>query len=330
MSAATKEVFARVRRMIPPMLEKFHKGQLGRVAVIGGSEDYTGAPYFSAMASARLGCDMSHVICTPTAAAVIKTYSPNLMVHPLMRSSSGTPGTQDEDPAPIADSIIALLPRLHVLVIGPGLGRDPLMHAVCARVIRAARERGMPLVLDADALLLVASQPELVRGYGLAVLTPNVVEFARLSKALGVGEGEGVEALARELGGVMVLQKGRVDRLSDGREGGTTWTVDVEGGLKRSGGQGDTLTGSVATFLAWRKAYLEGLWDEEGEGGRLGEEETVALAVFGGSAVTRECSRLAFAKHGRSLQASDLTGEVHTAFMTLFGEVDGGNPGGKL
>ena len=44
--------------MIPPMLEKFHKGQLGRVAVIGGSEDYTGAPYFSAMASARLGCDM--------------------------------------------------------------------------------------------------------------------------------------------------------------------------------------------------------------------------------------------------------------------------------
>jgi NAD(P)H-hydrate repair Nnr-like enzyme with NAD(P)H-hydrate dehydratase domain len=39
----------------------FHQqlqGQLGRVAVIGGSEDYTGAPYFSAMASAKLGCDM--------------------------------------------------------------------------------------------------------------------------------------------------------------------------------------------------------------------------------------------------------------------------------
>lgn len=61
--------------MVPPMLESFHKGaislysyksemlryfpgQLGRVAVIGGSEDYTGAPYFSAMASAKLGCDM--------------------------------------------------------------------------------------------------------------------------------------------------------------------------------------------------------------------------------------------------------------------------------
>lgn len=40
-------------------------GQLGRVGVIGGSEDYTGAPYFSAMASARLGCDMVGVIPVP-------------------------------------------------------------------------------------------------------------------------------------------------------------------------------------------------------------------------------------------------------------------------
>lgn len=34
----------------------------------------------------------------------------------------------------------------------------------------------------------------------------------------------------------------------------------------------------------------------------------------------QECSRLAFAKHGRSLQASDLTEQVHIAFMNLFGE----------
>ncbi|KAI4279879.1 MAG: hypothetical protein L6R35_006009 [Caloplaca aegaea] len=58
MSPATKELLKKVRMMVPPMLEKFHKGMLGRVAVIGGSENYTGAPYFSAMASARLGADL--------------------------------------------------------------------------------------------------------------------------------------------------------------------------------------------------------------------------------------------------------------------------------
>ncbi|CCE35352.1 uncharacterized protein CPUR_03340 [Claviceps purpurea 20.1] len=325
MSATTREILGRVRRMIPPMLDKFHKGQLGRVAVIGGSQDYTGAPYFSAMASARLGCDMSHVICTPAAAAVIKTYSPNLMVHPLMRQTPSGDEAKAPSPDDVSAPIIEMLPRLHVLVIGPGLGRDPLMQDTVSRVIQAAREKKILMVLDADALQLVQKRPELVKGYREAILTPNVVEFGRLWDALGLAEKnvepktERVEIMARALGGVTVIQKGGRDVISDGE---TTLVNDLEGGKKRSGGQGDTLTGSVATFLAWRKAYLDGLWDVGGEE-KLEESELVRLAAFGGSAITRECSRRAFLARGRSLQASDLTDEVHGAFLALFGEVDG-------
>ncbi|CAI6095538.1 unnamed protein product [Clonostachys chloroleuca] len=330
MSNATKAILGKVHRMIPPMLEKFHKGQLGRVAVLGGSEDYTGAPYFSAMASARLGCDMSHVICTPGAAAVIKTYSPNLMVHPLMRqspptaSSSEGPRDPETDPNHVACRIVDMMPRLHVLVIGPGLGRDPLMQDTVALVIQAARSKNLPLVLDADALLVVQKDPGLVSGYTQAILTPNVVEFKRLCDALGVdvtgqeGETAKVEALAKALQGVTIIEKGASDFISDGKN---TIKNDMEGGKKRSGGQGDTLTGSVATFLAWRKAYLDELWDTGSE--KLSESEMIQLAAFGGSAITRESSRLAFSKRGRSLQASDLTDEVHSAFMNLFGEIDG-------
>ncbi|KAI0548341.1 H-hydrate dehydratase [Xylaria curta] len=334
MSSTTKGVLNKVRQLVPPMLEKFHKGQLGRVAVIGGSEDYTGAPYFSAMASARLGCDMSHIICTPGAGAVIKTYSPNLMVHPLMRQSpspaqaSSTP-VADKDVEQVSGRIIEMLPRLHVLVIGPGLGRDPLMQDTCARVLAAARERKMPVVLDADALAIVIKSPELVMGWREVVLTPNVVEFGRLWKGVfpdgekqGGAEGDKdaksesaqVEALSKALGGVTIIQKGGKDFISNGE---TTLVVDLAGGLKRSGGQGDTLTGSIATLLAWRKAYLDGLWDH---GGQLKEAETLSLAAFGGAAITRECSRLAFEKHGRSLQASDLTDQVHIAFQNILGE----------
>ncbi|KAI0843094.1 Ribokinase-like protein [Hypoxylon sp. FL0890] len=329
MSPATREILGKVRQMVPPMLEKFHKGQLGRVAVIGGSEDYTGAPYFSAMASARLGCDMSHVICTPGAAAVIKTYSPNLMVHPLMRqspphASSGSSLTADTDPEQVSSRIIDMLSRLHVLVVGPGLGRDPLMHETCAKVLAAAREHKMPVVLDADALALVLKAPELVHGWREVVLTPNVVEFGRLWKGIkrdsqeeagsGADSPDKVEALSKALGGVTIVQKGGTDFISNGD---TTLMVDLKGGYKRSGGQGDTLTGSIATMLAWRKAYLDKIWDHDG---KLSEEETLGLAAFGGAAITRECSRLAFEKKGRSLQASDLTEEVHTAFLNLIGE----------
>ncbi|EPE06360.1 hypothetical protein F503_02488 [Ophiostoma piceae UAMH 11346] len=325
---SSQQILARVRQMVPPMLSKFHKGQLGRICVIGGSEDYTGAPYFSAMASARLGCDMSHVICTPAAAAVIKTYSPNLMVHPLMRQAKG-----GEDIAAAADEVsrrvIEMLPRLHVLVIGPGLGRDPLMQATVAHVVAAARKANLPLVLDADALQIVQKQPELVSGYGLAVLTPNVVEFKRLEDALVQDvidhshDQRTARALrlSRALGGVTIVQKGAEDVIaSAASDGASVFVSDHEGGLKRSGGQGDTLTGAIATFLGWRKAYLDGLWEVEEKEGKLGEQELVLLAAYGGSAITRECSRLAFAKRGRSLQASDLTEEVHVAFTNLIGD----------
>ncbi|KAK2624549.1 hypothetical protein QTJ16_006499 [Diplocarpon rosae] len=319
MSPNTTDILMKVRKMVPPMLQKFHKGQMGRIAVIGGSEDYTGAPYFSAMASARLGADMSHVICEPQAGQVIKTYSPNLMVHPLMCQS--THAGDSDSASSIAQGVIDMLPRLHVLVIGPGLGRDQLMQDTCAKILKAARENNMPFVLDADGLNLAQTRPELVQGYRECILTPNVVEFGRLCKskgidAAGLDAGSGAEKLSRAFGGVTIVQKGAKDYISNGEQ---TFVSDLEGGLKRSGGQGDTLTGSVATFLGWRKAYLDKLWDHEGD---LDAAELLALAAFGGSAITRESSRLAFAKKGRSLQASDLTDEVYTAFTRLF-EGDG-------
>lgn len=318
-SSPTRELLHQTKKLIPPLLEHFHKGQLGRVAVLGGSEDYTGAPFFSANASALLGADMSHVICEPHAAAVIKTYSPNLMVHPYMRQGEGT-----GDAAPVIARVAALLGRLHALVVGPGLGRDTLMQESARGVIVEARQRGLPVVIDADALLIVQRAPETVRGYTSAVLTPNVVEFARLCKALGVdAEGEGVDKegvcakLAETLGGVTVVQKGQRDLISNGKQ---TLVCDVPGGLKRSGGQGDTLTGTLATFLAWKKAYQDRLWDHDNS---LSESELLALSAFGAAAITRTCSRRAFEKKGRALQALDLSIEVPAAFQELFGGDDG-------
>lgn len=105
---------------------------------------------------------------------------------------------------------------------------------------------------------------ETVRGYAGAVLTPNAAEFARLCKVMDVGGGATADRallgqqLARELGGVTVVQKGAKDYISNARQ---TIVCDVPGGLKRSGGQGDTLTGCLATFLGWKRAYQGRLWE---------------------------------------------------------------------
>lgn len=259
------------------------------------------------------------------------------MVHPLMRQSqpqSTTPTSPTPSASEIADTVIDMLPRLHSLVVGPGLGRDPLMQETCALVLAEARKRNIPFVLDADALALAQTNPDLIRGYPECILTPNVVEFGRLAKALGIDDEAGTQApeendtnnrcakLSRALGGVLVLQKGRVDILSNGRR---TVTCDLPGGRKRCGGQGDTLTGSLATFLAWRKAYLDRIWEVPAP--TMNAEELLMVAAYGGAAITRECSRQAFEKLGRSVQASDLTDVVAVAFRTLVGDVDGDGSG---
>ena len=126
----------------------------------------------------------------------------------------------------------------------------------------------MYVVLDADALRMVGQALESVRGYRRAVLTPNVVEFARLCEQVGVTRAEEV---SRRLGGVVVLQKGATDVIAcdtrgeeaDGIQEGEedvveVVEVDVPGGLKRCGGQGDVLSGCVGTMLAWGKCYEDG------------------------------------------------------------------------
>ncbi|KAI3004315.1 hypothetical protein CBS147346_5001 [Aspergillus niger] len=354
-STSSKVLLKKARNLVPPMLEKFHKGQQGRVAVIGGSIDYTGAPYFSSMASARLGCDMSHVICDKSAAVIIKTYSPNLMVHPILPSSDSVKNPESIDAPSLASPIISMLSRLHCLVIGPGLGRDGVTLKVVTEVMKEARSQSIPFVLDADGLLLVTENPDLVKGYKECILTPNVNEFSRLAKALGIDvpsqaqigsksgggdktseETRACEQLSQALGGVTIIQKGPHDIISNGV---TSIVSDIQGGLKRSGGQGDTLTGSLGTLLAWRAAYHNGLWDSgeqdnkkeaetkqevqaelESEDKRMSPATTLLLAAFAGSSITRECSRRAFLAKGRSMQASDLTDEVHESFLHLIGE----------
>src|ERR1700712_4811915 len=102
------------------------------------------------------------------------------MVHPYMRQSKNMSSTDSLDT--VSSEVISMLSRLHVVVIGPGLGRDKVMQDTCARVIQEARKQNIPFVLDADGLFLAQTRPELVDGYTECILTPNVVEFGRLAK----------------------------------------------------------------------------------------------------------------------------------------------------
>ncbi|KAF3674520.1 ATP-dependent (S)-NAD(P)H-hydrate dehydratase [Capsicum annuum] len=116
------------RSILPGLESSKHKGQAGKIAVVGGCREYTGAPYFSAISALKIGADLSHVFCTKDAAPVIKSYSPELIVHPILEESYSI---RDEDKSSISAKVIAevekWMERFDCLVVGPGLGRDPFL-----------------------------------------------------------------------------------------------------------------------------------------------------------------------------------------------------------
>jgi len=305
---ASRPIIEQIKQIIPPLSSKLHKGQAGRIGIVGGSLEYTGAPFFSAISAFRLGVDLSHVICDPSAGYVIKSYSPDLIVHPIL-----SPNSSPED---LKEQLTSLLSRLHVLVIGPGLGRDEYMQNYAKLIMKLAREREMYVVIDADGLYMVQNDPDLVRGYNRVVLTPNVVEFGRLCDTMKVPKdspkGEVAGLLARSLGNVTILQKGPSDIISTGEE---TEVVDEPGGLKRAGGQGDILSGLVGCFLAWGKAYSESPKSDSD----VPQHRIPLLASVAGSTLTRTAAHIAFGKLGRGMLTSDMIGEIGPAYEKHFG-----------
>ncbi|CAI9118576.1 OLC1v1020163C1 [Oldenlandia corymbosa var. corymbosa] len=290
----------RILRSITPTLDPSrHKGQAGKIAVIGGCREYTGAPYFSAISALKLGADLSHVFCTKDAAPVIKSYSPELIVHPILEESYSV---RDEDKRSISSKIIEevdkWMERFDCLVIGPGLGRDPFLLDCVSDIMKHAKQSNVPMVIDGDGLFLVTNSLDLVKGYPLAVLTPNINEYKRLVQKVLSSEvnDEGAKqllSLAKGIG-VTILQKGKSDFISDGE---TVSAVSSYGSPRRCGGQGDILSGSVALFLSWAR---QSTCKEE-----LGLNPTV-LGCIAASAILRKAASLAFEEKKRSTLTGDI------------------------
>ncbi|KAG6726672.1 hypothetical protein I3843_02G080300 [Carya illinoinensis] len=296
-----------ILRAITPTLDRNkHKGMAGKIAVIGGCREYTGAPYFAAISALKIGADLSHVFCTKDAAPVIKSYSPELIVHPVLEESYSV---RDQDKLSISGKILAevdkWMERFDCLVVGPGLGRDPFLLDCVSKILKHARQSNVPIVIDGDGLFLVTNSLDLVSGYPLAVLTPNVNEYKRLiQKVLNceVNEQDSHEqllALAKGVGGVTILQKGKSDLISDGE---TVKSVSVYGSPRRCGGQGDILSGSVAVFLSWARQHLS-----TAEGGTsISKINPTILGCIAGSALMRKAASLAFQNKKRSTLTSDI------------------------
>ena len=233
-----------VRRFVPGRPPGSHKGQNGRVLVVGGSNVYHGAPILASLAALRSGADLVYTAVPGANASATRSASPDLIVVP-MADQKLTRGA--------VRKLLGHVPAgLHSAAVGMGIAvRD---RGALSLLARSLLDADAGLVMDGGALLPEVLKP--IAG-SRTVVTPHQGEFRRLfGEDAPQGAAERIAAVARmaRRHEIAVLLKGPVDIVSDGEQ-----TLVHRGGVPAMtvGGTGDVLAGLLAGLLARNRRPAE-------------------------------------------------------------------------
>jgi ADP-dependent NAD(P)H-hydrate dehydratase len=273
---------------LPDRLPDAHKGHFGFALIVGGSRGMGGAVALAGMAALRGGAGLVRLAVPDSCLDTIAAFEPSYMTLPLPADPGGRISRE------ALDTIRQWIDWATVVALGPGLGRSQRLDELVGRLYR---ELPKPMVVDADALNALATQPAILAQHsGPRILTPHPGEFARLTGKQV--EGEAAEEAAVQLAarcGIVLVLKGHHTLTTDGKRRAKNTTGNP--GMA-TGGAGDVLTGLI-TALA-----CQGL--EPFEAAQLG----VHLHGLSGDIAAAELGEV-------SLIASDLVEFLPDAFEEL-------------
>ena len=228
-----------VSTVLKPRAAESHKGDFGRLLIVGGSETYSGAPTLTALAALRTGVDLAVVAAPRETAYAISSMSPNLITLKL---------EGDQLNRNSLSVIRRDIEKATALVIGPGLGLHRETQEAVNEIIKIVETKRIPTLLDADGLKAFAESKRRIGAP--AVLTPHAGEYQMLTgKKLPADldkRAESVRRTAQDLDAVILL-KSHTDVISDGYRVKLNFTGNP--GMT-VGGTGDVLSGIVGAFLA--------------------------------------------------------------------------------
>jgi NAD(P)H-hydrate epimerase len=226
---------------IPKRADDAHKGDFGKILIVGGSRAMPGAAALAGAAALRSGAGLVKIAVPLSAASSVAAFFP---CYTLLPCPETVEGTLSEKALPL---ITAAAEESDVLALGPGLSTFPETARLALKIIHAI---SLPLVVDADGLSILALEPSVVsRRKAPSVLTPHPGEFARLARTKKPPKKEKREDAARELARRLksiVLLKGSGTVVSDGER---THVVKKGNPGMATAGSGDVLTGAIAALL---------------------------------------------------------------------------------
>lgn len=260
-----------VKAALPPRKPDGHKGDFGRLLIVGGAEGYTGAPCLSASAAVRSGCGLVSLGVPEGIWAVEAAKCTSAMPFPLAEKHGMLSYKA-------LQKIEEKLSACDVLALGPGLGRsEQVTKLVCDLLLRTEKS----VVLDADGINALEGHIDVLdrRRGRITILTPHDGEFARIGGDLSQsGRVRAARDFAKAHGCTLVLKGHRT--VTAAPAGNVLVNTTGNSGLAK-GGSGDVLTGLIASMLAQGAAAVQaaaaGVWLH----GRAGDLAAQRLTAYG-------------------------------------------------
>ena len=231
-----------------------HKGNAGKVLLIGGAPGMAGALLLAGNACLHLGAGWTILEMLDPASARADNNQPELMIHLCSPNINEMLKTTKAD----------------VIAIGPGLGQSELASQYLSEVLAS---KTIPLVIDADALNLISESAELLASLqkrnadfpGLTVLTPHPGEAAKLLRTtVETVQSDRVGAIQQliNLTQSIVILKGQHTLIASPKHPPVQCLAGNPG--MGTGGMGDVLTGSIAAIAAQGIRHHLDLWQAAG------------------------------------------------------------------
>ncbi|MBR1743542.1 MAG: NAD(P)H-hydrate dehydratase, partial [Lachnospiraceae bacterium] len=257
-----------VKELFPKRIPNSHKGSYGKLLVIAGSEDISGAAFFAAKAAYLMGCGLVKVVTHENNRSMLQEKLPEAL-HAFYGKRMFRENEDGEEGIPDLREDISWA---SAVVTGPGLGTDAAAKALLAQVLEI---RDKPVLIDADGINLLAGEERYVKNGELFlpenfILTPHMLEMSRLTGTpLAELKAHPLEYVKKTREGAVFVLKDARTLVSDGE-----WVyVNVSGNSALSkGGSGDVLSGMIGGLLARGVerflaaalgVYLHGLTAEE-------------------------------------------------------------------
>jgi len=230
-----------------------HKGDHGRVLIVGGSKDFIGAPALAGIAALRTGCDQVVIACPEKVAWTINSLYPDLITRKFKEDRFYFDHVKD---------IIELAEDFDAILIGNGLGTDEdtldFAREICERIQQ-------PKVIDADAI-------KALRGAEIhnAILTPHATEFEMWTEEKVPKKSEERGNLVKKFTkhNITVLLKGHVDIIADKDE--LKYNKTGNPGMTIAG-TGDILAGIAVSLLAQSKDLFNSAYAAAHLNGTIGD-----------------------------------------------------------